>query len=242
MQKKSCFCLVLFALFFSTFGRADENDGDFSQEKVLFVSLGSVCEPAHQLRYCELRKAAFPFDWIVSMDGEALVEMLNSDFQGFLGDGFFTPFGPAGHLLHTRYHLEFLHDGNFNHRFRENLDALKEKYQRRIDRFRSLRDFKGKLVFLRYAYPYSLTDPNRFYHFRENLEITEEYALRLYEALASFFPNVDLYLVALNPNQNENFEKQKQLNDRVAIYKFPLISDLQRKINSWKAFFAFLSA
>ena len=60
------------------------------------------------------------------MDGEALIEMLSSDFRGFLDDGYFVPFGPAGALLQTHYHLEFLHEGDFNRRFNEQLSVLKD--------------------------------------------------------------------------------------------------------------------
>ena len=242
MRRASSFFGFFLLFFCSALGWAGEVDGDFTRDEILFVSLGSICEPAHEVRFCGLRKAAFPFDWIVSMDGEALIEMLSNDFQGLFDDRCFVPFGPAGHLLQTRYHLEFLHEGDFNHRFNEQLCVLKDKYQRRIDRFRSLKTYEGKLVFLRYANPSSMTDQNRFYHFKENLEITEPYAQRLYRTLTSFFPRVDAYLIILNPGQGENFETQNQLGDRISIYRFPAIGDLQTKIDKWRGFFEAFAA
>lgn len=235
---KKIFFLSFLCLFICLFTAADEIDDNFSMDsELLFVSLGSVCEPAHLLRFCELRKAAFPFDWIISFDGETVIEMLKHDFLYFFDDEYFTAFGPAGHLLHTYYHLEFLHEGNFNSQFEEKLLSLKEKYQRRIERFRSLKDYPGKVIFLRCSYPYSMTDPHRFYHFKENLELSEEYTIRLFEALKKYFPDLDFHLVILNQTGSENFE-QREIAPNIFLFKTPLIDDLQKKIEAYKIFFA----
>lgn len=235
--KMSMRSLFLLFLLISPFVHAEIEDELSLSDELLFVSLGSNCEPAHQLRCCDLRKTAFPFDWIISFDGEAVINMLENDFRGFLSDEYFVPYGPAGHLLQTIYHLEFLHEGDFNSDYEQKLEALKEKYHRRVERFKSLRNYLGKVIFLRYAFKYSLTDPHRFYKFEDNIEISEEYALRLYQSLSKFFPQLDFDLIILNNGEQEFFEEQKQIDAHIKIFRVPNIEDLQMKIDSYKIFF-----
>ncbi len=207
---------------------------DKMSQEPLFVSLGSYCDPAHVLRLCNLRKAAFPFDWIISFDGEGLIEMLNDDFREFLKDEYLIPYGPAGHLLNTYYHSEFLHEGAFNgDAFQQNLEKLKIKYQRRIERFRELNEYQGKVFFIRAAYMYSATDPNRYYKFRENLDITEGYSLRLYMALHQRFPNLDFTLVIMN-DHNQNGIEERKLSDRLLMFRSNPFSGPMDKIELFK--------
>jgi len=61
----------------------DVNISQFNREPI-FVSLGSYCAPASLIRSSGFRKAAFPFDWNISLDGEKLIELLEDDFEHFL--------------------------------------------------------------------------------------------------------------------------------------------------------------
>jgi len=187
----------------------------------LFVSLGSHCGPAHMLRFCEKRQAAFPFDWIISFDGEALIKILEDDFWEFTNDAYFTPFGPAGHLLHTYYHLEFLHDGNFNDtQFLASIELMKSKYQRRIRRFRQIEAYPGKVFFIRQAFEYSNNDPHRYYKFKENIEISDEYSFRLYEALKRYFPQLNFCLIIINHHfDRDTFEIERRLSDHLFVVR-----------------------
>ena len=56
--------IIFFCALAGVFLQADEDrESDLlEREDLLFVSLGSYCEPNLMLRYCELRKEAFPFD------------------------------------------------------------------------------------------------------------------------------------------------------------------------------------
>lgn len=238
MQYPSKFMKIYFSIFFvCVFCSVFAQETSDNKKKCLFVSLGSVCEPAHMLRFCELREKTFPFDWIVSMDGEALIEMLENDFKDLFRDEYFVPFGPAGHLLQTYYHLEFLHDGDFNHQFEANLEKLKQKYQRRIARFKQLDNYEGKVFFIRFAYAYSMNDPHRFFKFEENLEITERHALRLHKALKFIFPNLDFHLLIINCCDGKSFQEPKRLNDSVRIFRANPYLEQSQKIDSYRAFF-----
>lgn len=238
-MKSICFCILCIFEFSCALVHADtdrENELHATSEP-LFVSLGSMCEPAHMLRFCELRRSAFPFDWIISFDGEAIIEMLENGFEIFFEDEYFVPYGPAGHLLHTHYHLEFLHEGDFNRQFEANLEKLKQKYQRRIHRFKLLKHHLGKVFFIRYAYVYSMTDPHRFYKFKDNLEISEEYALRLYQTLKFIFPALDFDLLIINCCEGESFEEPKKICDHVSIFRANPYLEQSKKIENYKAFF-----
>ena len=84
--------IVLSALFSSSLLHAVNTEdstlgGDIEQQvnqEPLFISLGSTCTTAHMHRECGIRKAAFPFDWIVSFDSEKLIDILEENFLHFL--------------------------------------------------------------------------------------------------------------------------------------------------------------
>jgi Putative papain-like cysteine peptidase (DUF1796) len=199
-----------------------------AEDKPLFVSLGSYCEPAQTLRYGNMRYAAFPFDWIMSLDGDALIEILNDDFALFFDEEFVAPYVPATHLLHFHYHLEFLHDGDFQaSRFADSWKELKTKYQRRIDRFRKLNEYKGKVYFIRHSFAYSDTDPHRYFHYEDNVNISPDYAMRLYEALKNRFSKLNFKLIIVNPLDREGLEAKELLDGllEIKIYLYPNIND-----------------
>lgn len=184
------------------------NELDVSSTEPLFVSLGSVCEPAHMLRFNNLRKLAFPFDWIVSMDMDCMVSILNENFADYLNFDFLECHGgSAGPLFHTKYRLEFLHDGDWNgDGFQKHTPGFLAKYTRRIERFRRLNDYQGHVIFLRSAYPYALTDPHRFYRSVDDIEISEENAHKLYKALKDFFPHLNFTLVVINKHASTTID------------------------------------
>src|SRR5690242_4485052 len=110
----------------------DSNLGEHIEREIsqeaLFVSLGSTCITAHMHRECKIRKAAFPFDWIISLDGEKLIDILEEGFLHFLDPDVLQVSGQA--LLNHYYHLEFLNEGDWED---ANYDiiAFSEKCQRR---------------------------------------------------------------------------------------------------------------
>lgn len=169
------------------------------RERVLFISLGSACDPTTLLQNFDLRKAAFPFDWNVTLDGAKLTELLERDFSDFLNEEFLAliDFGNGIGLYHKYYHIEFVHDGVWSaERYAFDMDQMKSKYQRRIDRFRKLREYRGKVYFLRYAYPHDLAP--RQYQGQEIKEITDEDSYKLCAALKSYFPHLNFTLLILN--------------------------------------------
>jgi hypothetical protein len=208
-------------------------------EQKLFVSLGSHCDPARILQNAGLRKAAFPFDSIISMNGEAVLEMIETEFCYFLDERYLSPYPVGGDpLVHMRYHLEFLHDGRWlDNNLRENMLKLKAKYQRRIDRFNNLGSFPGTVYFIRSSYLHSLTDPHRIYKIAENREITEEYALRLYSVLKKRFPGLKFHVLIVNTHDKKEIEVEKRVNDNIMMIRANPSLDRLEKAQKFKNFY-----
>lgn len=226
--KKMKLAITIFIIFSAFIGTVNADletiggdDVDSSQYKyeTIFVSLGSYCAPASLARSCGHRKAAYPFDWNICMDGEKLIEMLKDGFLNFLNEEYLVPFGWAT-LLNTYYHLEFVHDGSWEGRdISTYMPILQYKYARRIDRFKNLNEHQGKVFFIRSAYINSLDDINRFYKIRENIEISEDYAIRLHQALRDFFPTLDFSLVIINNHEHQNVTIEKKIEDSILMVR-----------------------
>jgi hypothetical protein len=228
------YSILLSALFSSLYAINTKDSGlggnierEISQEP-LFVSLGSTCTTAHMHRECGIRKAAFPFDWIISFDGEMLIDILEEDFLHFLNPAVLRVSGQA--LLNRYYHLEFLNEGDWEDA-EYNIRAFSEKCQRRIDRFRQLTNYPGKVFFVRTAYPYSLSDPHRIWKCKENIEISREYGDRLYQALKKRFPLLDFELLIMNGHEDPGFFIEEPLSDGISMVR------LDGTIESYKAFY-----
>jgi len=194
----------------------------------LFVSLGSTCTTAHIHRECGIRKAAFPFDWIISFDGEKLIDILEEDFLYFLNPDVLKVSGQA--LLNHYYHLEFLNEGDWEDA-NYDIRAFSEKCQRRINRFKQLANYQGKVFFVRTAYPHSLSDPHRIWKVKENIEITHEYADKLHRALKKCFPELDFELIVMNGYGESGFLIEEPLSDGI------FMVSIDGTIESYKEFY-----
>ena len=197
-------------------------------DEPLFISLGSWCNIALNLRTNGMRKAAFPFDWITSVDCEKFLEILITDFKYFLDDEYL--FFKDNHFFNNYYKLEFLHelprDRGLNPATTEEWAAFKEKYIRRINRFKELENYKGKVYFLRSSFGYS-NHPQRRFKCAENVSISDTYACALYNTLKKRFPRLDFTLIICDIGKEE-----KKLSE--SLIRLQSVPDLN-KIN--KIFF-----
>jgi hypothetical protein len=191
-------------------------------EAPIFISLGSYCAPAYVLKEMGLRKPTFPFDWILSIDGEKLLEVLEDDFLHFLDLEYLIP-GPKSELLgNTYYHLEFSHTKKSNglpyYYDNEELDKFIASYQRKIERFRNLKSYPGKVYFVRV--PCALSTIATFKD-EKNLEISEEYAIRLYNTLKRRFENIDLSLIIINQSKDVR-EVRKNITENIVMFSLSI--------------------
>lgn len=171
-----------------------EGNLDFNKPYV-FVPLGLNCWPAQALRMHGFRDTAFPFDWLFTTDNDGLATCLNENFEHFSDPSCFIKFG-KNDVENICYNFRFIHDWPHNgehwneQRYVEQLQFIKNKYARRITRFNNLRDFKGKIFFIRAfntRHDY-IGEPGWNTH---NVQ-------KLHQALQQFFPMVDFTLVVIS--------------------------------------------
>jgi hypothetical protein len=112
------------------------------------ISLGFFCSTALELKRYGFREASYPFDWVICPI-EQIVNLLESDFETML---------LPGHLVRDSVQKDVVHDLSsgidFYHDFvpaflpEEQLGSVRNKYYRRIIRFREAA--KDRTLFVRY--------------------------------------------------------------------------------------------
>lgn len=198
-----CFCLMTS----SGYGAEPPLFIGYGAEPPLFISLGGHCLPAAILRHFEMRKKAFPFDWMLTIDDLKFIELIENDFEGFTDEKYLVKHPINGwKLVHSYYHLEFTHDWNEKYweneaTYSEEIKKVKQKYEKRIKRFQQLENYEGKVFFIRVlipAYNYLNLDP-AIYWFDYNMENNErEISLKLHKALKKRFPKLNFQLIVIN--------------------------------------------
>ena len=164
----------------------------------LFISLGSHCEPSQQLILNNLRSAAFPFDWLLTLNFSGFLSLLQDDFAFFMDKRYLVQ-DSQGVVLNTYYQIDFrheLHDWTDND-FMKHFPEIKEKYQRRIQRFKECRHNKTRAYFIRAAFDLNL-NPHLPTITKECTKIDAVQACTLKNLLHQKFPQLDLYVVILN--------------------------------------------
>lgn len=149
-------------------------------DKPIVVSLGANCIPAYQSLIYGLRSASYPFDWVVS-DIESIIINLEENFLHFLDIKYCSP--NACWITNNYNKILFLHE---YHEFNDECDMkffplIHAKYERRIERFRQLKNQK-KVYFFRYATapaPWTTTpeDKDSAIRLRDALNVFFEYQL-----------------------------------------------------------------
>jgi hypothetical protein len=191
----NCILLFVFAMgsLFAT--DVDFNDeGNFNLKKeTLYISLGANCEMALRLRDCGLRHAAFPFDWTITKRHNLFLNLFIDDFRFFTSTEYFdTVIEVPCCAKNIYYELYFIHDWPFpdqwsdSFRFTEQVLGIQAKYDRRINRFRELKNYTGKIFFF------------RTFWFEEGNFVNAQQAQELRNVLDLYFPNVDFTLVIVN--------------------------------------------
>jgi hypothetical protein len=212
--RKTLICFVIFALkHLFVYGQIAEEGTNNSlsdlNKGALFVSLGSSCDVAIHLDHFGLRNAAFPFDWLLTTDGDKLIELLDHDFQYFLDDQYFSKFTTKEDLailVNSYYHIEFRHHFHSSlwdspTRYQNGLEELKSTFRRKIERFRLLDAYPGKVFFIRAPY-FPLESLSLYWNDKAMTQIHPEWAMKLNEVLKKRFPHLDFTLVILNRNED----------------------------------------
>ena len=167
-----------------------------------FVGLGAHCQTAAQLNHYKYRNGAYPLDWLFSDSTDSIVQLLLNDFNYFFDEKYLAPNPNAPWRLENNYYkLEFRHEWHFpdtymdEARYRSMLDDARPKYERRIERFKKLREYDGTVIFIRTA---SASDGDNFWEDDNNRFITRRQSYRLNNALRRFFPKLKFNLIIIN--------------------------------------------
>ncbi len=181
----------------------------------VFVSLGSICHSAQSLKSSGYRLASYPLDWVTSVDGEKIIQLLEKRFAYFL-DRNSLVVGHDGLLRQSYYHIIFAHEGVwFDGDYSRKMPEFKERFRRRIKRFLDLKDHKGTVCFLRNAWENSDDFVGVPFRDKENIVITDEYSIRLKKAIRKCFPDLNFYLFILNPPHS--VQCARKIDDNVFI-------------------------
>ena len=206
--------------------------------EIKYISLGSTCESAHCLKKY-LRNEAYPFDWITTIDSEKFIKIIEDDFKFFLDVNCLLVVNKDPFILiNNQYNIEFLHEGMFNKEFFfVNMKKLQEKYNRRIERFRNLKNFTGKVIFFRHSYKYSVSDPWRIFKCNDNLEISDSYSINLYNSLKKYFDKLNFTLIIINNHNENNIVEEKIIHENLIKIKCNTDLELEVKSELYKKYF-----
>ena len=88
----------------------------------------------------------------------------------------------------------------------------------------------------------ALADPHRRYRLAENLEVSDAYAHRLYDALAGYFAGRDVRLIVVNTHDRPSIEEEPPLAERILKLRVNPGLDLGAKVSQYRDWFATLPA
>lgn len=112
------------------------------------ISLGFFCSVALECEKIGLRGASYPFDWLIS-DFEGCIECIDNEFKDFLNYDTLAQYkNEKGYYYNSKYKFHFYHDFSKYKDLDSQLDEVKRKYNRRINRFKE--DIKKPTLFLKY--------------------------------------------------------------------------------------------
>lgn len=119
------------------------------------VSLGTGCQAAFQLRINGKRNVAYPFDWVIT-PFHGLVSFITNEGEDYFHQDHLSVIEilPASehtpsmlHVVDLRYDIHSIHD--FLGPDMSNYESVKEKYDRRVQRFFKLLKSNKKVLFIR---------------------------------------------------------------------------------------------
>jgi hypothetical protein len=200
-------------------------------EAVVAISLGGCCTIASVLRETGLRRAAYPFDWMFSTF-DAVYKSIEDDFRLFL-DPATLKVADDRRIVLNAYGIQFVHDFPTIHHpaalndsethewaeiradWRNFIEPIREKYQRRIERLRAALSGSDHVFLIRYGISKSERDQ----------------VIMLRDLLIKRYPNSNFTIVAVggNQEQGENWGLEKIKNFYV-VYGGPDFWPAWRKI------------
>ncbi len=183
--------VLIFCLFIFSFSELKAE----AKQNPLFFSLGSHCEIADMFGHYGLRHIAGPLDWVLTLDYERFLLLLENDFEGFVDERYLSQY-PDTHVINSLYNIDFRHDWP-DLDFEKHLPEVQARLKRRVDRILDLKRHEGKVYFIRGAFDTNI-NPYLPTITKECTKITPQDAQNIRTVLQKKYPNLDFILVVFN--------------------------------------------
>jgi len=102
------------------------------------IPLGYDCTIARQLDNLKYRRKAYPFDWLVTINTDNLIECIINNF-----DNFYTKTKDDNGIFHNVHGMVFLHHSHFN------IDEFNSEFDKKIRRFNEILLTNNKILLIR---------------------------------------------------------------------------------------------
>jgi len=188
--------IVIISILYSSIIAHDRDTGtETFEKKYVFISLGECCRLASYIRDSQLSEYAFPFDWMMSHDFEAIYQLFLHDFKDYLKIdnlkdlnfydrtiGEFEDIKNFSYLrvLDLQYNIESRHDFPLENSIEQSYEEVMKKVNRRVKRLYRTLEREDIIIFL------------------VRLTITREQAVRFKNLMIQKFPHTKFILVALH--------------------------------------------
>lgn len=202
---RSLFCSFVFFLIFIYSNEEDPRFEVLQRSSFVIVCLGADCQSLMHLRDYDLYQASFPIDWMVTRNTKDLIKLIENDFEHLVNFNHLTIRFKDGtnRLLHDDYDIELPHildinkwgnsefglrplksSDSVNENSLEEIQAIKQKFDRRISRFHRLSQLQIPVYFFRF--------------YVEPEDSLYEDNLKLFDVLLEKFPKLDFKLYVVN--------------------------------------------
>ena len=114
------------------------------------VSLGWFCSVALETKRIGLRDGSYPFDWLLTHNFSKVLEILNGEQDNDMilkNEHMLQYKDSASKWYNKKYQISIFHDFDKYKKLESQLDAVNEKYRRRVHR---LHECKGETLYIRY--------------------------------------------------------------------------------------------
>lgn len=158
------------------------------------ISLGYFCSPALELRRIRVRDGSYPFDWVISYDFASVLYLVENHFEDLLSEDLLYQLKELPNCYRNKkFKVDFYHDFDELKKLRGQLFKVKEKYNRRVNRFYN--SIKQPTLFIRY-----ISSPEELLYINNNYE-------KIQTLFKQFNPNNEVHYVAnsdLYSEENSN--------------------------------------
>lgn len=193
---------------------------------MIYLSLGTTCSIAFNLRLLNIRLKAYPFDWIRIQNLNNLTKIINNSFNDFLNYDTFQFVNESDKFEVNGKMNSYIYKNNyckFYHEFDKELDRVmfnkfKEKYKRRVNRFMEVLKSNNQITFIR----------------EEIGKVKESKIINFINTIKLINPNIDFKLVIIT---NDELTQNINIDNVKFHYSNLKVTDWRRPELDWKRIF-----